>query len=180
MNLGLKRNTVELYDHQDEWEENAVKVIGYIKKNFGEIVIGIQHIGSTAIKRIKAKPIIDIVVGIYDFKHLDEIIEKLNQNGIIHRPNNDQMEYKMFVMGDMENEIRTHHIHVVLYNGEEWKNQLDFRDYLNQNEIEAKKYEQLKIKLLKENKNNRAEYTKNKDEYIKNIFLVAEKWRKNL
>ena len=57
---------------------------------------------------------------------------------------------------------------------------MNFRDYLNHNEIEAKEYEKLKIKFLKENKANRSEYTKSKDEYIKNIFLVAEKWKKNL
>jgi GrpB-like predicted nucleotidyltransferase (UPF0157 family) len=178
MKIGLKKGMVELIDHQPDWEKNAVETIEFLKKTFGNIIIDIQHIGSTAIKNIKAKPIIDIVVGINDFDYLDNNINKLDKNGIIHRPRNDQNEYRMYVIGNMEKEIRTHHIHVVKHNGEEWNNQLNFRDYMNNNYDELKNYEKLKIKLLKENKENRENYTKSKDNFIMEIFIKAEKWRK--
>ena len=148
-----------------------------MQKIFGDIAIDIQHIGSTAIKDIKAKPIIDIVVGINNFVELDKIMKKLEENHIFHRPNNDEPEYRMFVMGDMEKGIRTHHFHIVKYDGEEWNNQINFRDYLNNNMDEAKKYENLKVKLFMENKNNRVNYTKSKDEYIKELFEKAKKWK---
>jgi len=47
-------------------------------------------------------------------------------------------------MGDMEADIRTHHIHIVKRNGTEWKNYIHFRDYLNANENVALQYEKLK------------------------------------
>jgi GrpB-like predicted nucleotidyltransferase (UPF0157 family) len=178
MKLGLKRGTIELYDHDVLWEENARKTIKLLKSILGDNAIDIQHIGSTAIRTIKAKPIIDIVAGIKDFSLLENNMYELNDNSIIHRPNNDTDEYKLFVIGDIKKDIRTHHIHVVKHDNTEWNNQLNFRDYLNNNHEEAKKYEKLKIELMGENKGNREEYTKNKEEYLLRIFEKAKEWKK--
>jgi GrpB-like predicted nucleotidyltransferase (UPF0157 family) len=178
MKLGLKRGAVELYDHDILWEENARETIASLKKIFANNAIDIQHIGSTAIKTIKAKPIIDIVVGITNFDLLENIMDTLNNNRIIYRPNNDRDEYKLFVIGDLEKDTRTHHIHVVKYNDLEWNNKINFRDYLNFNHTEAKEYENLKITLMEKNKNNRAEYTKSKEKYLLNILEKAKEWKK--
>ncbi|MDR1069109.1 MAG: GrpB family protein, partial [Clostridiales Family XIII bacterium] len=86
MKLGLKRGTVELCDHDAAWEENARETIALLKDIFGGAAIDIQHIGSTAIRAIKAKPIIDIAVGIAAFDVPEHIMRELNRNGIIHRP----------------------------------------------------------------------------------------------
>ncbi len=177
MPIGLKQKTVVLCPHENEWDENAKVTIKELYGLFGDIAKDIQHIGSTAIPTISAKPIIDIVVGIFNFDLLDEIMDHLTTNKLIHRPNNDLPEYRMFVICKENTEIRTHHIHVVAYNGEEWNNQLNFRDYLIQNPLVASEYEKLKVKLQKEYFNNRALYTKSKDEFIQNVFLQAKKWR---
>jgi GrpB-like predicted nucleotidyltransferase (UPF0157 family) len=79
----------------------------------------------------------------------------------------------------MKKQICTHHIHVVQYDGEEWHDQINFRDYLNDHSEIAKEYEMLKLKLCKEYPNNRAEYTKGKTDYIHNVFLQAEQWAHN-
>jgi GrpB-like predicted nucleotidyltransferase (UPF0157 family) len=65
MVIGLKRGVVELYDHQEEWKDNAAKTIAKLKLIFGDTAVNIQHVGSTAIHHIKAKPIIDITVFSY-------------------------------------------------------------------------------------------------------------------
>ena len=62
--LVLLRGTVELVPHQKEWNENAVNIIRLLKQLLGDTAIDIQHIGSTAISSIHAKPIIDIVIGV--------------------------------------------------------------------------------------------------------------------
>lgn len=175
--LGLARGKVELYDHDTAWEENAKQTIIFLKEKFGEIVVDIQHIGSTAIKHIKAKPIIDIVVGINDFNKLKCILSFLSAEGIIRRPNNDLPEYMMFVMGDFDEEIRTHHIHVVSFNGEEWNNQINFRDYMNAHPDKAKEYETIKIDLMNSYAENRSRYTSSKQPYIDNIFIEAAEWK---
>jgi GrpB-like predicted nucleotidyltransferase (UPF0157 family) len=181
MKLGQKNSVVELYDHQAEWEKLAEDKMEYFKNILGDIIIEIQHIGSTSIKNIKAKPIIDIIIGINDFKNLDNIMNIMKNNGIIHSPKNDLHEFRMFVIWeDKENEILTHIIHLVKYDGEEWNNKINFRDYMNNNIDKAKEYEKLKIKLMEKNKENHSNYHKNKELFIKEVIKKANKWKNDL
>jgi len=77
--IGLNNFTVELHDHQTEWEQNAKETIECFKDIFGDLIVDVEHIGSTSIKSIKAKPIIDLVVGVKDFNNLDNKIEKIKE-----------------------------------------------------------------------------------------------------
>lgn len=70
MPLGLKRGTVQLEPHDKQWDEIAIQTIKTLKSILGDDAIDIQHIGSTAIPAIKAKPIIDIAVGVTDFENM--------------------------------------------------------------------------------------------------------------
>ena len=70
MSLGLKRGTVQLEPHDKQWDEAAIQTIKKLKSILGDDAVDIQHIGSTAIPAIKAKPIIDIVVGVTDFEKI--------------------------------------------------------------------------------------------------------------
>lgn len=67
--IGLKRGTVQLQNHQKEWEENAAETINTLRDILGDAAYDIQHIGSTSIRHIKAKPIIDIAVSVNDFEN---------------------------------------------------------------------------------------------------------------
>ena len=80
--IGLKRGTVTLYPHQTEWDEQARRTIKQLKELFGELAVDIQHVGSTSIPNIAAKPILDFAVGIYDFKELEQLVPKLEKEGI--------------------------------------------------------------------------------------------------
>lgn len=82
-----------------------------------DVVIDAQHIGSTAITSIQAKPIIDIVVGVRSLSEIKSKIEQLQEKEIIFR-GEDVKGQLLFVMGDFEKDTRTHHIHVVEWNGE--------------------------------------------------------------
>lgn len=175
--LGLRRDVVELFDHSILWEKYANETIFELKNIFGHTAIDIQHIGSTAIKNIKAKPIIDILVGISELNELDAFIEKLAQNDYFHRPFKE--DDVIFIKGNLKEETRTHHIHVVNYNSDIWNNQINFRDYLNNNAKEAKNYEKLKVELQKDNRNNRSGYTEKKEGYILEIIDKAKEWRRN-
>lgn len=169
MSLGLKRGTVQLKPHDKQWENVAAETIGKLKAILGEAAIDIQHIGSTAISAIKAKPIIDIVVGADDFSRIMLYNEQLQQEGIYYR-GSDVNNQLLYVMGDMENDTRTHHIHVVKWNGIEWNNYIYFRDYLNANESVALQYQQLKEELKSRYADDRVAYTKGKQDLIDNIL----------
>ena len=83
MSLGLKRGAVQLEPHDKQWDETAIQTIKTLKSILGDDAIDIQHIGSTAIPVIKAKPIIDIVVGVTDFERIMLHNEPLQKESFI-------------------------------------------------------------------------------------------------
>lgn len=165
MSLGLKRVTVKREPHDKQGNEIAVQTIKTLKSILGDDAVDIQHIGSTAISVIKAKPIIDIVVGVTDFERIKLHNEQLENEGIFYR-GSDVEHQVLYVMGDMEKKIRTHHIHVVKWNETEWKNYIHFRDYLNANENMALQYQKLKEELESKYADNRIAYTNGKQDMI--------------
>lgn len=174
--LGLKRDTVELIPHQTIWEEDAAKTILLLKSILNDVAIDIQHVGSTAIKNICAKPIIDIAVGIKSLSSIKPYIGLLEEEGIIFRKE-DVARQLLFVIGDFEKDIRTHHIHFVEWDSVEWNNYIYFRDYLNAFPKYAKEYEDLKKTLASEFFDDRGSYTAGKEEFIKRILEQSYLWR---
>ena len=83
-------------------------------------------------------------------------------------------------MGDLENEIKTHHIHVVKYNSVNWRNYLNFRDYLNEFPEKAKLYNDLKQELAEKYASERKLYTAGKTDLIEKLLKEAEEWRKEI
>lgn len=166
MSLGLKRGTVQLEPHDKQWDEATIQTIKKLKSILGDdAVVDIQHIGSTAIPAIKAKPIIDIAVGVTDFEKIMSYNERLKKEEIVYR-GSDVEDQILYVMGDMEKNIRTHHIHVVKWNGTEWRNYIHFRDCLNANENMALQYQRVKEELESKYADNRGLYTKGKKDII--------------
>jgi len=172
--IGLKRGTVELCDHDVSWEENAKENMIKLRLIFGEIAIDIQHVGSTAILPIKAKPIIDIAVAVNNFDDITALIPKLELSGFIHRPQNHEPPEVYFSCGDELADTRTHHIHVVKAGSKEWQDYINFRDYLNAYPSVAKEYEHLKLHLMKEYKHDRLSYTNGKAEFIQKALRKAQ------
>ena len=99
MKLGLCRGKVVVEPHDSEWEINAQQTITMLKKILGTLILDAQHIGSTSIRSICAKPIIDIVVGVSSFHVLPEMIQLLENNGFIYR-GQDQPDQYLFICGD--------------------------------------------------------------------------------
>ena len=174
--IGLKKGIVKLHKHKKQWKKIASDTIVSLYKVFGDTAVDIQHVGSTSIVNIKAKPIIDIAVAVKSFDDVKRIIPSLENIGAIYRPNVVIAGEMYFVIGDFEHEIFTHHIHVVLSNSKEWINYINFRNYLNAKPAVAKQYEDLKISLLKKYRLNRTAYTEGKSELIKRILKSAFSW----
>ena len=141
------------------------------KQNF----IRIEHIGSTAITNLKAKPTIDILLEIpksIDKNWLIDEIIKLDYHYIPKSEN--PAPHMMFVKGYTPGGFKgqAYHIHV-RYSGD-W-DELYFRDYLKVHPDVAEVYGELKIKLSREYKNDREEYTDKKTDFIRRITKLARK-----
>ena len=174
----MKRGTVYLEPHQAEWERAAEETISTIKSILGSIAADIQHIGSTSIRTISAKPIIDIAVAVNDYEPILRKRNVLEKADIIFRFD-ERPEQLLFVMGDFAKDTRSHHIHVVLYGSDEWNNYINFRDYLNSNTEAAREYEAVKLSLAEQYPDDRISYTDGKQEVIDKLLAEARVWKSN-
>ena len=177
--IGLKRGTVTLLPHEPQWKEAAAETIMLLKTILRDVAIDIQHVGSTAIESICAKPIIDIAVGVQTLDSIKPYVSLLAEHGIIFRKE-DVSGQLLFVIGDFEKEFRTHHIHIVEWNSVAWNNYINFRDYLNAFPECAKEYNDLKKKLAVEFADHRENYTAGKHEFIDRVLKEASLWKMSL
>ena len=164
--------------HRMEWDIAAQEIIGKLKNILKADFVDVQHIGSTSIKSICAKPIIDIVVGVDSFDRMMIHNEELTANGIVYR-REDHPGQHLYVCADADNDIQTHFIHVVIWGEKAWNDYVNMRDYLNTHEEKAKEYSDLKERLANIYPENRRAYTAGKNILIENILQNAEEWRKN-
>jgi GrpB-like predicted nucleotidyltransferase (UPF0157 family) len=167
--IGLKRRTVKLVPHDKQWHVAFEREKKVLLKNIGDAAIDIQHVGSTAIKGISAKPIIDISVGVNKLSDAKKLIKPLSRAGYhFYDTHRDRI---FFAKGPERR--RTHHLHVMRYNGIKWKSDLFFRDYLSAHPARAKAYANVKIKLAKQYPEDREKYTAGKDAFINATLKLA-------
>lgn len=170
-NIGLKRGTVALREYQAGWVRLFEIESRRLKKLLGKIVSDIQHIGSTAVPGLVAKPIIDIdmaVKSLKDITHIQPIIEGI---GYTYRENGSDEKQVLFVKGPEV--LRTHYLHITELGSSIWRNDLAFRDYLRTHPKAVKKYADLKEKLAKKYFLNRAKYTAGKKAFILKTLKTA-------
>ena len=172
MHLGLGRGKTELLPHDNEWKTEAERVIMILWKVIPE-ARDIQHVGSTAIKSIDAKPIVDIAVALADVQSVISHIDELAGYGIIYR-GSDVPGQILFTIG--EGNVRTHHIHIVKWHGKAWDNYIFFRDYMNSHPDRAAEYEKLKKQLASSFPDDRRAYTEGKAGFIEKIVTEAREY----
>ena len=161
-----------LVPHQKEWTQNAERTIHILKRLLEPVAVDIQHIGSTAIASIHAKPIIDLVIGVRNLDDIAPYVELLKQHDIVFR-GEDVAGQLLFVMGDFERDTRTHHVHSVEWNGAEWNNYINFRDYLNRFPDKAIEYDACKKELAAQFADDRGSYTTGKQKLIDRLLNEA-------
>ena len=182
MTLGLRHGTVALFPHETEWETEADRTTKTLRTVLGNVAADIQHVGSTAITSIMAKPIIDIAVAVRDFGDVIGKKSELEAAGFFYRRNGEDLpEQLLFARGsyyDGTGELQTHFIHVVKADGVQWRDYINFRDYMNANPSAAKEYESLKIRLCAECPEDpgRQHYTAGKQEYVAYALRKALVW----
>ena len=132
-----------------------------------------EHIGSTAVPGLDAKPIIDMAMMIPSFKQLPLWIQRLEKAGYIHKGEYGLPGRHFFIRGNPT----THHLHVVTPGCLHWDRWLLFRDYLRANPAASRLYHQTKLALARKYRHNRDAYTKAKTPVITRLMRAAVKWR---
>ncbi len=167
--IGLKRGMVELLPYTAEWRRLFEEENARLRAAVGSYVLDIQHVGSTAIPGMTAKPIIDIGIAVMDFEEAQVCISPIEQLGYEYRGEQGVPRRHYFVKGDP----RTHHIHMNEIGSRDWKDQLFFRDYLIQHPDLAREYAELKNELARRFPTDREAYLEGKAPFVDRVLRMA-------
>lgn len=140
------------------------------------LILGLEHFGSTAIPGLAAKPIIDILIAVPSLAAARETaIAPLEDLGYLHWYDNPKTDRMFFVKGlPPHGARRTHHVHMTEPSGEMWQ-RLAFRDYLRTHPDEAVRYERLKRELAAKHRDDREAYTGAKEAYVAAVMAKVER-----
>ena len=163
---------IEIKKYNPEWKNYFKKEKCLLQQLFSEELL-IEHIGSTAIIGLSAKPTIDVLMQQPSNLTDIEIIAKFENNNYIHMK--EQKNHLMFVKGYTPSGLEeiSYHIHMGNLDHNWLWDRIYFRDYLNLNKDIQVKYEILKRVLAEEYKNDREAYTNAKAHFITETTIKA-------
>ena len=167
--IGLPRGVVKLAPYTAEWGRLFEEEKALLQAAIGRYVLDIQHVGSTAIPGMVAKPIIDIGIAVVSFEEASVCIQPIEQLGYEYRGEQGIPRRHFFVRGNP----RTRHIHVNEIDSRDWENQVLFRDYLIQHPRWAEEYAGLKAELAQRYPADRGAYLDGKAPFIERVLERA-------
>ena len=141
--MQTKRVVVVPYD--EAWKNAFEEIKTEIEAEIGDLIIGIEHVGSTSVEGMSAKPCIDIDVIIKDYSVFGEIVRKLGAIGYIHEGDLGIKDREAFKYADKPH-LMTHHLYVCPRDSEELHRHIAFRDFLRKNPEAVKEYSMVKEK----------------------------------
>lgn len=163
------------------WPEIYEKEKSILLNIFGDIILDIQHFGSTSIEGISAKPIIDIMVVVDDISKVDAYNSLMETSGYSVRGENGIAERRYFVkLNPDQSGNHTHHIHVYQEGNQHVGDELMFRDFLRINNEAFEEYEKVKVEAAIKFRHNPWEYVDAKYECVMGIMERAKRYYASL
>lgn len=163
--------------YNEEWPKAFSIIESILLNKLDGLALRIEHVGSTSVPYLAAKPIIDIDVVIESMEYLSGVIQKLEDLGYIHEGDLGIKNREAFTRKDVyvpyssEGYVKhEHHLYVCNRESDELVRHLMFRDILRRNPILVSEYTDLKIQLSKKYRNNRKAYTEGKTEFVTRIM----------
>jgi len=171
-NIGLKKGDLEIMDYSEEYPMIYEKEKEELLKIYKDKIKYIDHVGSTSIKYIKSKPIIDILIQTDDLNDFIKYTEK-HVEGDTYTVKKEPTHGGDYLMRKEEDGKIKAFIHVHQTGALDAVTSILFRDYLNNHEDEKMRYEALKEELYAKYKDDRKKYTAGKNEYIEGVIKKA-------
>ena len=155
------------YDKQ--WKQDFLQIKAELADALGQLAIGIEHIGSTSVPGLSAKPIIDLDVVIEDDSRLESVIAALGKIGYRHEGNLGIAGREAFKYDGKEH-LRRHHLYVCPADSPELKRHLAFRDYLKTHPDAVLEYSRIKEEGAALYSDNIDRYIEHKSPFIEKIY----------
>jgi GrpB-like predicted nucleotidyltransferase (UPF0157 family) len=151
------------------WKTDFEKIKRELETALCDLAIGIEHVGSTSVEGMSAKPCIDIDVIIRDYDVFDAVVERLHAIGYIHEGNLGIRDREAFAYSDKPH-LQKHHLYVCPQYSEELHRHLMFRDFLEKNPEAVKKYSEIKEKAAQLFPNDIDRYMQYKAPCIEELY----------
>lgn len=168
--FGLRSDELRLVAVGPEWAMRFSSESSRLSAALGAAALDIQHIGSTAVPGISAKPILDIAIGIRSYESGHALVPRFETLGYRYRGENGIPRRHYFVLGAPR---RTHHVHVLEHDSAEWQRHLAFRDRLLGSPANAARYSAFKSRCMAEASGNREEYQRLKTPFFEAVDAGA-------
>ena len=162
-----KRVVVLPYDEQ--WKRDFLEIKAELTHALGRLAMGIEHVGSTSVQGLSAKPIIDIDVVIKDSAVLEDVVSALGEIGYQHEGDLGIAGREAFIYAGKEH-LRKHHLYVCPEDSPELKRHIAFRDYLRSHPDAAREYSMIKEEGAKKYPNDIEGYIAYKSPFIERIY----------
>ncbi len=160
---------VFIVDYDPAWPAAYARERQRITGALGSRITAIEHIGSTSVPGLGAKPVIDIMVGLRDLADAADCIGLVEALGYEYLPEIESMIPERRYFRRFTDGVRTHQIHMVEEGGAFWRRHLAFRDYLRTHPDTAAEYDALKRRIAPIYRDNRSAYTDAKTDFIVGI-----------
>ncbi len=157
---------IVIADYDPSWPHAFEAERARLSSALGDSAVEIEHVGSTAVTGLAAKPIIDIAIGVRDYGTADELTPLLEALGYVCCGEAGLRGRLFFRKGNP----RTHHLHVVEHGGEIWERTLLFRDLLRADSALAEEYAALKRWLAFRHRHEPEKYGPAKEPFIESVL----------
>jgi GrpB-like predicted nucleotidyltransferase (UPF0157 family) len=162
---------VEIVPYDPSWPAQFQEEMAILRRALGTWLVGaIEHIGSTAILGLAAKPVIDIMAGVQTLEDSRPAIAAATELGYCYTPYQAAFEHWFCKPSPA---FRTHHLHLIPVGTPQWLRPIAFRDYLRAHANVLGEYEALKRRLALEHHLDREAYTQAKRPFIDRITDMA-------
>jgi GrpB-like predicted nucleotidyltransferase (UPF0157 family) len=172
MILGLARGSVQLVPHQIGWHQAFESERRQLESALGVSARKIEHVGSTAVPDLVAKPIIDIAIAVDSFDQIRAWSQALAVHGYAYF--GDRYGWKDHFFAKGPDALRTFYLHVVEETGARWRNYLLFRDRMRASPELRQEYQSLKLAAA-EAKTTRDAYTAAKEDFIIKVLGTRDR-----
>lgn len=168
--LGLERGTVELVSHRHAWAEAYEREAARLQERLGDRLLAVEHVGSTAVEGLDAKPVVDLLGVVADLGAARDLRPTLADAGYEHREES-VPDRLFFAKGPRE--ARTHYLSLCERGSDCYRDQVLFRDYLRANPETRDAYCRLKRELAERYPEDRASYTAEKASFVEGVIELA-------
>lgn len=160
---------IEVVDYDPAWPAAFEAERARLRIVFGGLAAAIEHVGSTAVRGLAAKPVIDILVGVQVLPLPERVMSDLASLGYEYRGEDDTPGEHFF-----RTNPRTRHLRVVELGSKSWREPTEFRDHLRAHPDVARDYAALKQRLARLHRLDRAAYAEGKAGFIRSIVRLSD------